>query len=842
MDFGSLTVPEKKSAPTDPIKIFESLPRLDQAINDLWRGQTDALRQWDAHRDSSDTLVSLNTGAGKTLVGLLMAQSLVNEGLNNVLYVCPTNDLVLQTKGEADRFGIRCTTRTDQNFDNDLFETGKAFCITNYHAIFNGLSGIRRKYFPQAILFGDAHVAESILRNSYSIHLNIKDDQELYLKIAARIEPFFNALERGVSFRDAYKQDRSASASSLVPPDVIARLGNEITILLEEGRISAHKSNKWTWPNIKDHIHKCAFVFRGGNLEISPPFLPTLAMDIFSERVRRVYLSATLQNKADLVRAFGRIPDEIVEPENDAGNGERLIIQERSLNNTKVDVNFVKSILEEHKVVIAVPSYVDSRRWSALAEPPKREEFTAKLNDFRTSDRGVFALVSRTDGIDLPHDTCRVMVIDGIPMGESLLERYQGEYLRMNNFIASRVANRLVQLFGRINRGRNDYGAFLIAGHDLNVWMQREQNIARLPNLLRKQVVIGQHVQEGLAIRSIDKVKELFRTVLKSKPRDKAWVDYYADFMNRYDVSAVEDERAKLAERRNLASAVAEAQAARAMWQGDYNSAARTLDEVTADVARSDEKLAGWLSFWAGAANFMAGDEGEARYLFSRACSQLGNNLVVDRTRPDARQEEIALSKLGRSILELVSLRPEGIEKRVNQMRDSLALLDGATPKAMEESVRALGQFLGFASSRPDNDVGTGPDVLWVDEDGSTCLGLELKTDKEPGGTFFKKDIAQAHDHNSWLDNTQKNPLGTVLIGPAAHVANDANPDDRMFVSGSNVLVGLRDRLFEGIRLAGRANASDRLSFCATHFGSAWTLENLRRENFGHLVQELPRN
>src|SRR5437867_12095258 len=111
-DFGQLSVPTSGGAPTDPFKIFASLPRLEGAPNDLWRGQAEALTQWEKVRDENDVLISLNTGAGKTLAGLLIAKSFVNEGLENVLYVCPTIDLVRQTAGEARAVGIDVTTRT----------------------------------------------------------------------------------------------------------------------------------------------------------------------------------------------------------------------------------------------------------------------------------------------------------------------------------------------------------------------------------------------------------------------------------------------------------------------------------------------------------------------------------------------------------------------------------------------------------------------------------------------------------------------------------------------------------------------------------------------------------
>lgn len=410
----------------------------------------------------------------------------------------------------------------------------------------------------------------------------------------------------------------------------------------------------------------------------------------------------------------------------------------------------------------------------------------------------------------------------------------------MSNFIASKTANRLVQLFGRINRGRSDYGGFLLAGHDLNVWMQREQNIARLPALLRKQIIIGRHVQEGLAVRTLSKVLELFAKVLKSKPRDEGWVAYYRDFLSRYDVSAEEDARAKLAEERNLKAAEVEAKFALASWEGDYAGAARVIDEVTAEVARSDEKLAGWLTFWSGAAQFLAGDEAEARYLFTRAYSQLGSNLIIDRTGPDITQDSDLISEVAKQVLSLASLRPEAYEKRMKNMRLALAALDGETPKRMEESVRMLGQLLGFRSTRPDNEHGTGPDVAWDDELDAVSLGIELKTDKESDSCYYKKEIAQSQNHNSWLDRNLKGVIGTVIVGPVSSIARDANPDPRLFHADAAVLAGLRDKFFGVIRQVREAKTDERHNLVVSLFGEGWTLSEIHQSLFSRMISELP--
>ncbi len=71
--------PSSGKRPVDPLRIFKKLT-LRGSIENIWEPQAEALKEWhNNHRDTSDVVVQMNTGGGKTLVGLLMAQSLVNE-------------------------------------------------------------------------------------------------------------------------------------------------------------------------------------------------------------------------------------------------------------------------------------------------------------------------------------------------------------------------------------------------------------------------------------------------------------------------------------------------------------------------------------------------------------------------------------------------------------------------------------------------------------------------------------------------------------------------------------------------------------------------------------------
>ena len=63
------------------------------------------------------------------------------------------------------------------------------------------------------------------------------------------------------------------------------------------------------------------------------------------------------------------------------------------------------------------------------------------------------------------------MLIDGLPSGYSQVERFQIEYCAMTSLAATKLASRITQVFGRINRGRKDYGVFILRGRGLNNWL-----------------------------------------------------------------------------------------------------------------------------------------------------------------------------------------------------------------------------------------------------------------------------------------------------------------------------------------------------------------------------------
>lgn len=95
IDFSKKIGTKPKVKQVNPIEIYNSLDRKTDA-GPLRPVQERVLKEWDSNRrNDRNLIVKLHTGEGKTLIGLLMLQSLLNEKGEPCLYLCP-NDYLLK--------------------------------------------------------------------------------------------------------------------------------------------------------------------------------------------------------------------------------------------------------------------------------------------------------------------------------------------------------------------------------------------------------------------------------------------------------------------------------------------------------------------------------------------------------------------------------------------------------------------------------------------------------------------------------------------------------------------------------------------------------------------------
>jgi hypothetical protein len=456
----------------------------------------------------------------------------------------------------------------------------------------------------------------------------------IFSRLVDLSNPHFEAVGRGEYFRRILQGDSSYRVA-LLPPGAVIALTRDST-LLKLLREAESEVSEIGFPlgHLADHLSRCTILFAQDGIEICPAFLPSKRLTYLADpEIRRIYLSATLTSEVDFCRAFGRRPSSKIEPESDAGMGERLIVlAERSkLTNNGVgnvsDNTLAECLSAKNKLLISTPSYPAAAKYKAMAVPPTTADFTVKLDEFRRNTKpSVFILVGRVDGIDLPHSTCRVMLADGLPTGFSLLEAYLYDTLEMRNSYAAKLANRITQMFGRTNRGRNDFSTIFASEQRLVNWLSTPRKMALLPELLRKQLLLGRSLVEQFRIRDIQQFPDLINQVVS---RDPAWLKYYQDSISGLDIS--NEQKAQAAENDALltVAALAEAEFAAQMWDGNATSARDALAAVVDKVVVADRRLSGWYNIQLGHTFELQGDIESAAKQYSQARGRIYSLLAL---------------------------------------------------------------------------------------------------------------------------------------------------------------------------------------------------------------------
>jgi hypothetical protein len=80
---------------------------------------------------------------------------------------------------------------------------------------------------------------------------------------------------------------------------------------------------------------------------------------------------------------------------------------------------------------------------------------------------GLVVLSNKYDGIDLPYDACRLLVLDGLPEVRRYVDRYEQSVLNEGDEILSRQMQRIEQGMGRGVRANDDYCVVMIMGSKL---------------------------------------------------------------------------------------------------------------------------------------------------------------------------------------------------------------------------------------------------------------------------------------------------------------------------------------------------------------------------------------
>lgn len=815
MALGNLKLNIKKGKrPIDPNEIFEGLT-LRGSIENIWGPQESALRVWhENYRNCNDNILEMNTGGGKTLVGLLIAQSLMHETQGHVLYVCPNNQLIEQTIHKAGECGIKVASRYKRAWhERTLFESSKAFCITNYASVFNGHSTFKNKNI-EAIIFDDAHVAENIVRSQFT--LDIPSDTELFRKILNIFRPHFATSCMSSRFEDASQGDWNSLV--FVPMYLIHRHAQELRKCIVDSGIEEDVHNLYVWEHIKNNLHCCCVFVSGKSIEVTPSVIPLHTTPFFAPDVRRVYLTATIPTKASFVRTFGVSEPNVISPSGKSGDAQRLFVFLTADDDEK-QKDETLNLVGERKSCVISPSTKRAEEWVPPASIYDTDLGHAEIQRFADStDNEMLALVARYDGIDLPGKSCQILILDRLPLGESHFDRFIDRSLQVEALRSSHTAIKIVQAIGRIFRSNTDHGVVIIRGMELRGWLTTPRNQRLLPSLLQKQIQLGMSLNEQVHQSEI-KYTQLIEGILSG---DDDWDDCYRTYIDEYETEKFEEDASWY---NNLL--VNERVAYAKLWDGQFAEAANIFSELVEEANKNDERLGAWYSHWLGLSHMRNGEDDLALANFSKAASirvELGRP-HVDRDKVFKPDEKLESNFQSARLSHIYKIKKTKVKKVISAIESDL--IYGPDTGKAEEAVKQLGLILGFNAKRPDSEEGTGPDVLWIAKGKPFGVSFELKTNKKINGKYSKGDIKDCHDHHSYLKTNYKGKIFIeTIVGYALPVSSKAHPTTELRIITVEALQGLYERvreMYESVDLAGQSNYEQEFIRWLDYYGLSWS-------------------
>jgi len=776
VDFSQLGQDDSANTSIHPRKIFNALPSNQyQYPRDV---QTEVWNLWHESRDEGqDSVIKMNTGSGKTIVGLLILKSCLNEGLGPAAYFSPDNYLARQVRREADELGISVTKEPSST----RFKAGDEILVTNIYTLVNGKStfGVGRVDVPiKSLVVDDVHACLIDTERQFTLDLG----PDVCNKLVDLFEDDLRHQSPG-SLHDI-KRD-TPSRELTIPYWAWHSKIDRVRGIISEN--ASDEIQKWKWPLVNDFLEYAHCFVSGTSAEVSLRSLPVDIIRSFEEASRRVFMSATISDDSALVSHFDAgvdATDTAITPSTAGDAGDRLILLPQHLT-PSIDEYEIREMADDYanevNVVVIVPSRRRAQKWSNYADQQlDRLNISEGVRALKQGHVGLTVLLNKYDGVDLPDEACRLLIIDNLPDARRSLEKYDQVALHGSGHELTQPVQRIEQGMGRGVRSSSDYCAVLLMGNKLTSQLIMGEGVEKFTAATRAQYKLSQKLNHQLEGEEIPSMKTAIDQFLD---RDSEWVQASKSKLSHveYDSSLAIREEAM-----NRRRAFAQARL------GNLNAA---VDEMrSAAQSAESEKLEGLLMQEQASFKDMV-DKADAQGI-QRTAIQKNSNLL----KPIKGSRYRTLSRVDKQAsFALRYLRQNYEEKRriaieINGLVSDLHFVD-VPFHDFEKALEKVGLLLGFESHRPDTEFGSGPDNLWRTDDGS-LFAIECKN--EATADEISKDYCnQVSGHKNWVEEKYGEQVDctTFLIHPSDRTADNASPPKGMRVIDKTGLQNLRNAL-----------------------------------------------
>lgn len=751
----------------NPREIFNLLPNKHAKYKYPRDVQSQVWDRWLGRRADRDLVVKMNTGGGKTVVGLLMLKSCLNEGVGPAVYVAPDAYLVTQVLKEAGDLGIAVTT----DVGSGAFLQGKAILVVNIYKLVNGLSvfgttdtGV--KIPLGAVLVDDAHACLSTTESQFT--LSVPAGGEVYKGL---MQLFRDELLEQNDTKLLEIMDGASDQEMLVPFWAWHAKGLQVSQLLTDNRTS--EDIKFSWPLIKNHLGLCRCVVSGTKIEISPRCLPIEAVPAFTEAKRRIFMTATLADDSILVSDFGARPELVAQhltPNVANDIGDRMILVPQEIDPTLPESAlkaFIKKKSTHYNTVVIVPSDYRVQFWADVADlVVKAENLETAVEQLKSKHVGLVVMVNKYDGIDLPNSACRILVLDGLPQARRLYERIETNLLAGSEHVIGRQIQRIEQGMGRGIRANDDYCVVLLMGASLTRAMFTMGARQMFSPATRAQLEKSSEVAEQLG-SGLDELDSAIEVCLKQATDWKSVAREAVANISYPPTGTVRP------------MAVAQRVAFDNASIRNYAQAEGALQDVINQFAGKEASgVLGWLK-WQMAEYVQFTDAVRAQQILKGAL-QLNRRLTrpidgLDYEKLDAKDMQQA-HNVAWTLKPFIGKKTDLLVK-LNGILDDLAFLpDNANE--FEAAMQDVAAFLGFRAQRPEVDFKRGPDVLWavgnlryfVIECKSGAVATKITKHYANQLSGSMDWFAQRYDHTCKATPVMVHPSKVLEAAAAAHV------------------------------------------------------------------------
>lgn len=718
-----------------------------------------------------DVAIELPTGAGKTLIALLIAEAWRQEGKKAAI-LSANKTLARQMLAEGRALDIPVVLMEGRGIDipapdKRAYQRATKVAIMNYWVYFNQNPVIDA---ANLLIMDDAHLAEHCLHSLYSVEINDRSHKNLFNTLITELQfrfPEYSVLADAIAGHAS-----STSSTELLSFVDQVEVADRIREIIDTSSdLKSDSDLGYRWRRVRDSLREANIYLSLRSIWIRPYVYPLVSNSHYTGTQQRMYLSATVGDSGDLSRRLGvnvitKIP---VSPEYaEKTSGRRLVVMNRiedkdipsrlaavifaALRIHPKSVWLCSSETDAQKYQAAVSKWLDAN--GMVGHPtwllaPLGDE----IDQFKASPNGHLFVAGRFDGMDFKADECRLVVLTTLPRAINTQEEFISSYLRDSGFMLKRLNQRIVQALGRCNRAEDDYGVYVLADRRFATHFGRESNREGLSRNIVAEMDMAQDSAEVDESILVEKVERFLQGNFDEYDRE---MQVYLD-----EVPTV------LSQARLPDTSGDEVIGWASLFANHNYEIAANCFETCWETARKANlmeigALYGWQ--WAKALYLQSllgepGAQEKSLTVFDAAIKRGGRSSWFNRMRASLnRAKQVAVSNAEVTKDEYAShllrafddiLEKEGATgSRFNRWCDSITdSLQSDSHARYQQGLENLGQALAYHASRPRYDSAT--DCLWRGVFGNfrEVVTFEAKIEHRSGSKISAAHVAQVHNH-----------------------------------------------------------------------------------------------